>query len=106
MNLERAALMLMPMHLHVDAAGRVLSAGSTLQRMVGPVRDFDAAFEAVGPVAGASLAQLAAAERVFLRNRADPGQVLRGGRSRWRTAGWSSTSGWGSGWSRRSATTS
>ncbi len=78
MNLERAALMLMPMHLHVDAAGRVLSAGSTLQRMVGPVRDFDAAFEAVGPVARASLAQLAAAERVFLRSRTDPGQVLRG----------------------------
>ncbi len=78
MNLEQATLLLMPMHLHVDAAGRVLSAGSTLRRIVGPATDFDAAFEVVGPVAGAGLAQLAGAERVFLRSRAEPGQVLRG----------------------------
>ena len=78
MNLERATLLLMPMHLHVDAAGRVLSAGTTLRRMMGRLSEFDTAFEAVGPVAGARLAQLAEAERIFLRNRADPGQVLRG----------------------------
>lgn len=78
MKLDRAALTLMPMHLHVDAAGRVLSAGSTLRRIVGDIADFHAAFEPVGPVADASLPQLAQVERVFLRSRADPAQVLRG----------------------------
>lgn len=78
MTLADAALMLMPMHLHLDAAGRILSAGPTLRRILGDAPTFAAAFQPVGPDPSAPLARLAEAERVFLRTRALPGQVLRG----------------------------
>jgi len=78
MTLAGAALMLMPMHLHLDAAGRILSAGPTLRRVVGEAETFGEAFEQVGAEPSASLAPMAEAERVFLRIRNSPGQVLRG----------------------------
>ncbi|ARJ68380.1 GGDEF domain-containing protein [Paracoccus contaminans] len=70
-----AALALMPLHLLVDGDGVILSAGATLRRIIGDRRLFLDAFE---PVAAPSLADLARAERVFLRLRHCPDQVLRG----------------------------
>lgn len=78
MTLAGAALMLMPMHLHLDEDGGILSAGPTLRRILGDAQTFDAAFEQVGAEPSASLARMAEAERVFLRIRTAPGQVLRG----------------------------
>ncbi|MDO5370229.1 diguanylate cyclase [Paracoccus sp. (in: a-proteobacteria)] len=78
MTLAEAALMLMPMHLHLDAHGQILSAGPTLRRIVGEAETFAAAFEPVGADAATPLAALAEAERVFLRVRSSPGQILRG----------------------------
>ena len=78
MTLADAALALMPMHLHVDAGGRILSAGPTLRRLVGDAARFDEAFEVVGQAPTGPLSRLAEAERVFLRIRNHPAQVLRG----------------------------
>ena len=78
MTLAEAALALMPMHLQVDAAGRILSAGPTLRRLVGDAGTFEAAFEVIGPAPGGPLLRLAHAERVFLRTRSQPAQILRG----------------------------
>lgn len=78
MTLAEAALALMPMHLHVDAAGRILSAGPTLRRLVGGAATFDAAFEVIGQTPAGPLSRLAEAERVFLRTRVPPAQTLRG----------------------------
>ena len=77
MRLDQAALMLMPMHLHLEAGGRILSAGPTLRRIMGEAETFDAAFEPIGPDPSAPLARLAEAERLFLRTRSS-GQILRG----------------------------
>lgn len=78
MTLDEAALALMPMHLRLDAAGRILSAGPTLRRLVGPADRFETAFEIVGMAPDGPLARLAGAERVFLRTRTAPVQTLRG----------------------------
>lgn len=78
MTLAEAALALMPMHLHVDAAGQILSAGPTLRRLVGDAATFEAAFEVVGQTPTGPLLRLAHAERVFLRTRTQPAQILRG----------------------------
>ena len=78
MNLSDAALMLMPMHLHLDQAGRILSAGPTLRRIMGGAETFEEAFEPVGQGPTADPARMAEAERVFLRIRNSPGQMLRG----------------------------
>ena len=66
------------MHLHVDAAGQILSAGPTLRRLVGDAATFEAAFEVVGQTPTGPLLRLAHAERVFLRTRTQPAQILRG----------------------------
>lgn len=78
MTLAKAVLALMPMHLHVDAAGRILSAGPTLRRLVGEAASFDGAFEVIGQAPAGPLFRLAEAERVFLRTRIQPAQILRG----------------------------
>lgn len=70
-----AALALMPLHLLVDGDGAILSAGATLRRIIGDRARFLDAFE---PVAAPSPADMAQAERVFLRLRDCPDQVLRG----------------------------
>lgn len=73
--LVQGAFALMQMHLLIDAAGRILSAGTTLRRFLGPGDLFDDSFE---PMGGMTLAQLAQAERVFLRLRDGSDLVLRG----------------------------
>ena len=74
-----AALQLMPMHLMVDATGTILSAGSTLRQIIGGATSFAVAFDPIVlPGQGAAPAQLAQAERVFLRLRDLPTRVLRG----------------------------
>lgn len=78
MTTAEAALMLMPMHLRVAAGGQILSAGPTLRRILGNCETFDEAFEPVVHQPSASLAQIADSERVFLRIRNSPGQILRG----------------------------
>ncbi|SDK77220.1 GGDEF domain-containing protein [Paracoccus chinensis] len=78
MTLAEATLALMPMHLQVDAAGQILSAGPTLRRLVGDAATFEEAFEVVGQTPTGPLLRLAHAERVFLRTRTQPAQILRG----------------------------
>lgn len=70
-----AALTLMPLHLLIDRAGNIISAGATLRRIIGDRVRFQDSFEPVGLT---SLADLAQAERVFLRLRDFPDQILRG----------------------------
>lgn len=78
MKLAGAALALMPMHLHVDARGRIVSAGATLRRLLGDASDFASAFEPAD--AAETLSDMAAADRIFLRprTRKGAGVVLRG----------------------------
>jgi len=75
---------LLPMHLALDHAGRISGCGPTLQKLIGPARHFDEAFELHRPHPGdaAPLDALSRAahggERVFLRLLRQPQTVLRG----------------------------
>ena len=70
---------LMPMHLWLDRAGAIRSAGPTLRKLIGGAGDFDTAFEVIG---GARVdlcwAATGTADRLFLRLRSAPQLVLRG----------------------------
>lgn len=65
----------MPMHLLVGKSGTIMSAGATIRRLIGDPERFCDAFD---PVSAGSLEELLDAERVFLRLRDHPDQVLRG----------------------------
>lgn len=73
---QSAALSLMPMHLMLDGRGRIVSAGTTLRRLIGPAEDFASAFQVIGAHPG--LPTLAGADRVFLETVKPPVLTLRG----------------------------
>lgn len=83
--LEAAAVArLMPMHLRLDAQGRLCSAGPTLVKILGQTRLFGQPagqlFELRRPTAPATMAALSAriGARLYLAPKSDPGLVLRG----------------------------
>lgn len=74
-SVSAAALSLMPMHLLVDQDGKIRSAGATMLRILGQHSSFSEAFEQIETF---SLSDVSHAERVFLRLRDHPEQILRG----------------------------
>lgn len=74
-GIASAALALMPMHLLVDPAGQIVSAGSTMRSIIGDQARFDLALEPLQPRA---FKDLDTADHVILRLRDHPEQSLRG----------------------------